>query len=58
MRGSEDSQQETFEELLENLKTTMANATKEISTDLEVPAMDSKLPHLLEAKNALRDRWK
>lgn len=52
LRGSEDRQGETFEELLENLKSTVANATKEISLDLEVPAMDSRLAHLLEAKNA------
>lgn len=57
IRGSEDSQGETFEELLENLKSTVAKATKEITLDLEVPVMDSRLAHLLEAKNALRRRW-
>lgn len=58
MRGSEDRKGDTFEELLENLKSTVADATKEISLDREVPAMESRLAHLLEANNAWSERWK
>lgn len=49
---------ESYKELITNLKQAVKNATKEISTELEVPKMDSRLAHLLEAKHALRERWK
>ncbi|XP_037505644.1 uncharacterized protein LOC119381968 [Rhipicephalus sanguineus] len=60
IRTKEERPRETFEDLISNLKEAVQKATKEISTELElaVPAMDSRLAHLLEAKNALRERWK
>ena len=60
IRTKEERPRETFEDLISNLKEAVHKATKEISTELElaVPAMDSRLAHLLEAKNALSERWK
>ncbi|XP_077560733.1 uncharacterized protein LOC144175532 [Haemaphysalis longicornis] len=40
------------------LNYSVAAATKEIETDLEVSRMDSRLAHMIEAKNALLARWK
>ncbi|XP_075559758.1 uncharacterized protein LOC142591316 [Dermacentor variabilis] len=40
------------------IKKDAARATKEVTTDLEVDRMDSRLAHLLEAKHALLKRWK
>ncbi|XP_075744322.1 uncharacterized protein LOC142803100 [Rhipicephalus microplus] len=42
----------------DGLKEDVASATKEVTTDLEVDRMDSRLAHLLEAKQALLARWK
>ncbi|KAL1470436.1 hypothetical protein MTO96_040438 [Rhipicephalus appendiculatus] len=43
---------DTYAALLKNLNEAVKAATKEITTDLEVPKMDSRLAHLLEAKHA------
>ncbi|KAL1439582.1 hypothetical protein MTO96_010111 [Rhipicephalus appendiculatus] len=58
IRNKEDRPRETFDDLVSNLKEAVSKATKEISAELEVPAMNSRLAHLLEAKNALSERWK
>lgn len=42
----------------DEIKKDAARATKEVTTDLEVDRMDSRLAHLLEAKQALLARWK
>lgn len=43
---------------MSNLKEAVHKASKEISVELVVPAIDSRLVHFLEAKNALHNRWK
>ncbi|XP_077543398.1 uncharacterized protein LOC144155674 [Haemaphysalis longicornis] len=40
------------------LNDSVAASTKEIETDLEVSRMNSRLAHMIEAKNALLARWK
>ncbi|KAH8033825.1 hypothetical protein HPB51_016544 [Rhipicephalus microplus] len=52
IRGSEDGEGKTFNQLLENLKSVVAKATKEITLDLEVPAVDSRVAHVRATKNA------
>lgn len=58
IRAETSPPDDTFADLLENLNKAVKGATKEITTDLEVPKMDSRLAHLLEAKHALSTRWK
>ncbi|XP_037555927.1 uncharacterized protein LOC119432847 [Dermacentor silvarum] len=40
------------------IREDIEGATKEVSTDLPVQKMDSRLAHLLEAKQSLLARWK
>lgn len=44
-------------DLSHNLNDAVKAATKEINTNLEVPKMDLRLAHLLDAKHALSTRW-
>lgn len=48
----------SYEELLVQLKAAIKKATKAVSIDIEVPKVDSKVAHMLEAKNSLVTRWK
>ncbi|KAH6943288.1 hypothetical protein HPB50_018429 [Hyalomma asiaticum] len=47
---------ETYADLLKNLHEAVNAATNKMTTDVEVPEMDSRLTHLLEAKHALSAR--
>nr|XP_050028438.1 uncharacterized protein LOC126524126 [Dermacentor andersoni]XP_054923183.1 uncharacterized protein LOC129383022 [Dermacentor andersoni] len=47
-----------FEGWCKEMRDDAAAATKEVVTDLGVDKMDSRLAHLLEAKEALLARWK
>ncbi|KAL1473855.1 hypothetical protein MTO96_038411 [Rhipicephalus appendiculatus] len=58
IREEEASDDDDFGGLLPRLQQAVERATKEIETQLEIPKMDSKLAHLLEAKNGLVSRWR
>ncbi|KAH8025067.1 hypothetical protein HPB51_002963 [Rhipicephalus microplus] len=58
IRNHDDRPRETFDDIVNNLKEVANKATKEIFAELEVPLLNSRLAHLLEAKNALRERLK
>ncbi|XP_077534515.1 uncharacterized protein LOC144146434 [Haemaphysalis longicornis] len=47
-----------IEEWTEALLTEAQQATTEIETDEDMPNMDSRLAHLLEARDSLKKRWK
>ncbi|XP_070389357.1 uncharacterized protein [Dermacentor albipictus] len=47
-----------FEGWCKGIRDDAAAATKEVVTELDIDKMDSKLAHLLEAKQALLTRWK
>lgn len=49
---------ENFQEWLDRVKRDVEEATKSIDTELEVDKMDSRLAHLLEAKESLLARWR
>lgn len=42
----------------DNVNRTMEGATKEIETDESIDRVDSRLAHLLEAKQSIKARWK
>lgn len=48
----------SLEEWSEGIRNDASAATKKVETDLDVERMDSRLYHLIEAKNALLRRWK
>ncbi|KAL1480156.1 hypothetical protein MTO96_051271 [Rhipicephalus appendiculatus] len=56
--GKNRESRDSFDPWVAQLKEDVAAATKSIVTDLRVDRMDSRLAHLLEAKNALLLRWK
>lgn len=47
-----------IDEWTDKIARNVREATKEIETDVETEAMDSRLAHLIEAKKAIQDRWK
>ncbi|XP_049522619.1 uncharacterized protein LOC125945090 [Dermacentor silvarum] len=49
---------ESIEQWTSQQKADVKAATKEIETDLPVQSMDSRLAHMLEAKQSLTRRWK
>ncbi|XP_037567963.1 uncharacterized protein LOC119448820 [Dermacentor silvarum] len=58
-RGNESTPvPEDLEDWCERIKSDAESSTKKIVTDLEVEKMDSRLAHLIEAKQALLLRWK
>lgn len=58
LRKQDDTHYDTLAELLTRLKQDVDKSTKDVATDREVERMDSRLAHLLEAKNALHARWR
>lgn len=48
----------SLQEWISQLREDVISTTKNISTDLPVEKMDSRLAHLLEAKQSLLARWK
>lgn len=48
---------ESIEQWTSQLKADVKAATQEIETDLPVQSMDSRLAHMLEAKQSLTRRW-
>ncbi|KAH6941975.1 hypothetical protein HPB50_026069 [Hyalomma asiaticum] len=58
IRKEEANSEESYAELIPHLQLAVEKATKEIETQIEVPKMDSRLAHMLEAKNALLGRWR
>lgn len=49
---------ENFQEWLDRVKRDVGEVTKSIHTELEVDKMDSRLAHLIEAKESILARWK
>ncbi|XP_037579430.1 uncharacterized protein LOC119462158 [Dermacentor silvarum] len=59
LRGNESAPvPKDLEDWCERIKSDAESSTKKIVTDLEVEKMDSRLAHLIEAKQALLLRWK
>lgn len=58
IRKQDETDYSSLEELFARLKEDVAASTKEVQTDKEVERMDSRLAHLLEAKNTLQAKWK
>lgn len=59
LRGNESAPvPEDLEDWCKRIKSDAESSTKKIVTDLEVEKMDSRLAHLIEAKQALLLRWK
>ncbi|XP_075543106.1 uncharacterized protein LOC142576707 [Dermacentor variabilis] len=48
----------SLEDWVNQVKEDVKEATKEITTDLEVDSVDSRLAHLIEAKRSMLARWK
>ncbi|XP_037515435.1 uncharacterized protein LOC119391858 [Rhipicephalus sanguineus] len=54
----EDEEKPDLERWTDQIARDVKAATKEVSTDLPVEKMDSRLAHLIEAKRSLLSRWK
>lgn len=48
----------TLEQWTSQLKSDVEATTKEVKTDIDTEQMDSRLAHLLEAKQSMLTRWK
>ncbi|XP_075526245.1 uncharacterized protein LOC142557943 [Dermacentor variabilis] len=48
----------SLEDWVTQVREDVKEATKEITTDLEVDSVDSRLAHLIEAKRSMQARWK
>ncbi|XP_077547772.1 uncharacterized protein LOC144160025 [Haemaphysalis longicornis] len=58
-RGEADVEEiDDIDEWTDKIARNVREARKEIETDVEMEAMDSRLAHLIEAKKAIQDRWK
>lgn len=59
LRGNESKPApKSLEDWCERIKSDVQSSTRKIITDLQVERMDSRLAHLIEAKQALHLRWK
>ncbi|KAH6936154.1 hypothetical protein HPB50_014232 [Hyalomma asiaticum] len=64
-RKSGDTQQQAtadkitdIDKWMRTLRNDIKTSTKKIVTNIETPQMDSRLAHLIEAKNSIMARWK
>lgn len=58
IRGKDETVYDSLSDLFVRIRKDIEKATKIITTDREVPSMDARLAHLLEAKRSLLERWK
>lgn len=58
IRGNDETVYDNLGDLFAQVLKDIAKASKVITTERNVPCMDSRLAHLLEAKRFLLERWK